>query len=108
VQVAIPDALPTAMLPGPGLLSMTAGDFVPVYGAPGQAGAFDCVATCFFLARPRPNTPCRTRLCTTDKKLPGLTSLLPACAAARRAEQAGAPPTTPLVRCVCLAWACSS
>ena len=51
MQVAIPDAVPTAMLPGPGLLSMTAGDFVEVYGAPGQAGAFDCVATCFFLAR---------------------------------------------------------
>ena len=50
--MAIPDAVPTAMLPGPGLLSMTAGDFVEVYAAPAQAGAFDCVATCFFLARP--------------------------------------------------------
>ena len=56
-QVAIPDTLPTAMLPGPGLLSMTAGDFVAVYGAPGQAGAFDCVATCFFLARRKSNHP---------------------------------------------------
>lgn len=47
--------MPTAMLPGPGLLSMTAGDFVEVYATPAQAGAFDCVATCFFLAC-RPST----------------------------------------------------
>ena len=38
------------MLAGrPGLLSMCAGDFVEVYGAHSQAGAWDCVATCFFL-----------------------------------------------------------
>jgi hypothetical protein len=59
------------MLPGPGLLSMTAGDFVAVYGAPGQAGAFDCVATCFFLARPQPNTPCQTCLDEWEKNRQG-------------------------------------
>ena len=31
------------------MMAMAAGDFVEVYGRPGQAGRFNCVATCFFL-----------------------------------------------------------
>ena len=49
VQVSVPDVHPADLVQGPGLLSMCAGDFVEVYSAPDQAGAFDCVATCFFL-----------------------------------------------------------
>jgi carnosine N-methyltransferase len=30
-------------------MSMCAGDFVEVYGAPDQAGQWDAVATCFFI-----------------------------------------------------------
>ncbi len=30
-------------------MRMSAGDFVEVYSAPGQAQRFDCVVTCFFL-----------------------------------------------------------
>lgn len=33
----------------PGCMSMCAGDFVEVYGAPEQAGQWDAVATCFFI-----------------------------------------------------------
>ena len=33
----------------PGCMSMCAGDFVEVYGAPDQAGQWDAVATCFFI-----------------------------------------------------------
>ncbi|KXZ56943.1 hypothetical protein GPECTOR_1g850 [Gonium pectorale] len=47
--VPVPDVVPGEALPGPGLLSMCAGDFVEVYGAPDMAGMFDCVATCFFI-----------------------------------------------------------
>ena len=35
--------------PAPGLLSMSAGDFVDVYSRSEYAKCFDCVATCFFL-----------------------------------------------------------
>ena len=45
----MPDVHPAELVQRPGLLSMCAGDFVEVYSAPDQAGAFDCVATCFFL-----------------------------------------------------------
>lgn len=34
---------------GPGLMSMSAGDFAEVYRKAEYAGAFDCVATCFFI-----------------------------------------------------------
>mmetsp|Transcript_13828 Transcript_13828/g.39154 ORF Transcript_13828/g.39154 Transcript_13828/m.39154 type:complete len:146 (+) Transcript_13828:204-641(+) len=37
------------MVPGPGLLSMCGGDFVEVYSDPYYEGAFDCVATNFFI-----------------------------------------------------------
>lgn len=47
--VAIPDTPPASMLPAPGLLSMVAGDFCEVYARPDAAGAFDGVATCFFV-----------------------------------------------------------
>ncbi|CAG9460026.1 unnamed protein product [Pedinophyceae sp. YPF-701] len=50
--VRIPDQLPSQMVAaghGQGLLSMCAGDFVEVYGAPGMANMFDAVCTCFFL-----------------------------------------------------------
>lgn len=49
MQVSIPDELPAEAGGVAGLLSMTAGDFVEVYGAPEQAGQFDSVATCFFI-----------------------------------------------------------
>lgn len=49
VQVGVPDVHPGDLVQRPGLLSMCAGDFVEVYSEPQQAGAFDCVATCFFL-----------------------------------------------------------
>ena len=44
----MPDVSPDDA-PSEGLLSMSAGDFVEVYGRQTYAGAFDCVATCFFL-----------------------------------------------------------
>jgi hypothetical protein len=34
---------------GPGLLSMSAGDFGEVYAGPQYASCFDAVAACFFL-----------------------------------------------------------
>ena len=48
LQVPVPDVSPDDA-PSEGLLSMSAGDFVEVYGRQMYAGAFDCVATCFFL-----------------------------------------------------------
>ena len=45
----MPDVHLPEGVPAPGALGMCGGDFVEVYGAPGQRGAFDCVATCFFL-----------------------------------------------------------
>jgi len=47
--VPIPDVCPASLVPGPGLMSMCGGDFVEVYSAPEYRGAFDCVATCFFI-----------------------------------------------------------
>mmetsp|Transcript_27342 Transcript_27342/g.73946 ORF Transcript_27342/g.73946 Transcript_27342/m.73946 type:complete len:407 (+) Transcript_27342:25-1245(+) len=57
--VSLPETLPAdivsrappqaAAAVGGGLLSMAAGDFEEVYSAPDQAGAWDCVATCFFM-----------------------------------------------------------
>jgi len=48
-SVPFPD-LPAAEAPmRPGALSMTAGDFLEVYGGPNMVGRFDCVVTCFFL-----------------------------------------------------------
>lgn len=48
-QVSVPDVHLPEGVPAPGSLGMCCGDFVEIYGAPGQQGAFDCVATCFFL-----------------------------------------------------------
>lgn len=42
--VQVPDVHPAALVPAPGLLSMTAGDFVDVYRAPEFQGAFDALA----------------------------------------------------------------
>mgnify|MGYP002385227029 CR=1 FL=1 len=50
--VAVPDVYPARDLleANPGAdLSMAAGDFVAIYSTPAQAGAWDAVATCFFL-----------------------------------------------------------
>eukprot|EP00887_Chlorella_sp_A99_P004676 scaffold4.g4676.t1 len=47
--VPVPDVLPADMVAGPGLLSMCAGDFVDVYRQVEYEGAFDAVATCFFI-----------------------------------------------------------
>ncbi|PRW58988.1 UPF0586 C9orf41 [Chlorella sorokiniana] len=47
--VSIPDVHPAELVAGPGLLSMSAGDFAEVYAAPEYAEAFDAVACCFFL-----------------------------------------------------------
>ncbi|EFN57363.1 hypothetical protein CHLNCDRAFT_142741 [Chlorella variabilis] len=47
--VQVPDVHPAALVPGPGLLSMSAGDFGEVYRQPEYAAAFDAVAACFFL-----------------------------------------------------------
>ena len=49
VQVHVPDVLPGHGLENFGRMRMSAGDFVEVYSAPGQAQRFDCVVTCFFL-----------------------------------------------------------
>jgi len=49
VQVHVPDMLPGDGLENFGRMRMSAGDFVEVYSAPGQAQRFDCVVTCFFL-----------------------------------------------------------
>ena len=46
---AIPDVVPSSLIPAPGLMSMCAGDFVEVYSQPDQHGQWDCVVTCFFL-----------------------------------------------------------
>ncbi|KAL4444929.1 hypothetical protein ABPG77_003979 [Micractinium sp. CCAP 211/92] len=47
--VQVPDVHPAALVPAPGLLSMSAGDFAEVYGSPEYADSFDAVACCFFL-----------------------------------------------------------
>ena len=49
--VPIPDVAPGSLsIANPGAdMSMTAGDFCGIYSAPGQAGAWDAVATAFFL-----------------------------------------------------------
>lgn len=47
--VQIPDVHPADLVPGPGLLSMSAGDFAEVYRAPEYTEAFDAVVCCFFL-----------------------------------------------------------
>ena len=49
LQVGIPDVSMRVEAPAAGLLSMSAGDFVEVYGRSEYTSAFDCVATCFFL-----------------------------------------------------------
>lgn len=49
VQVHVPDVLPGDGLENFGRMRMSAGDFVEVYSASGQAQRFDCVVTCFFL-----------------------------------------------------------
>ncbi len=49
MQAHIPDILPGASIGNNGRMRMSAGDFVEVYSAPGQAQRFDCVVTCFFL-----------------------------------------------------------
>lgn len=46
--VRVPDLLPRAAGITDGF-SMCAGDFLEVYNHPSQAGAFDCVVTCFFI-----------------------------------------------------------
>uniref|UniRef100_A0A7S0UUK8 carnosine N-methyltransferase n=1 Tax=Polytomella parva TaxID=51329 RepID=A0A7S0UUK8_9CHLO len=48
-SISLPDVLPSDLVPGPGYLSMCAGDFVEVYRAPDMQGQFDCVITCFFI-----------------------------------------------------------
>lgn len=48
MQVGVPDTSPSDA-PKEGLLSMSAGDFVEVYGRQAYAASFDCVVTCFFL-----------------------------------------------------------
>jgi len=45
--VSVPDVLPSSLKPG--LMSMTAGDFVEVYSRPDQKRQWDCVITCFFI-----------------------------------------------------------
>mmetsp|Transcript_10931 Transcript_10931/g.32516 ORF Transcript_10931/g.32516 Transcript_10931/m.32516 type:complete len:209 (+) Transcript_10931:137-763(+) len=47
--VGVPDVPPCDLVPGPNFFSMCAGDFVEVYSRDESAGAFDCVATCFFI-----------------------------------------------------------
>jgi len=47
--ISIPDVAPADLTAGPGLLSMCAGAFEEVYSGPQFAGAFDAVATCFFI-----------------------------------------------------------
>ncbi|KAI3438426.1 hypothetical protein D9Q98_000857 [Chlorella vulgaris] len=47
--VQVPDVHPASLVPGPGLLSMSAGDFGEVYAGPQYASCFDAVAACFFL-----------------------------------------------------------
>ncbi len=46
---AIPDVVPSSLIPSPGLMSMCAGDFVEVYSRPDQHAQWDCIVTCFFL-----------------------------------------------------------
>ena len=45
----VPDVPACAAGIQPGCMSMCAGDFVEVYGAPDQVGQWDAVATCFFI-----------------------------------------------------------
>jgi len=47
--VPVPEVCPYSLVPRAGLLSMCAGDFVEVYSAPDMQGAFDCIATNFFI-----------------------------------------------------------
>ena len=49
--VSVPDVLPASLLTtNTGAdMSMTAGDFVEIYGTPEHVGAWDAVLTCFFL-----------------------------------------------------------
>eukprot|EP00920_Eleutheroschizon_duboscqi_P027130 GHVT01066403.1.p1 GENE.GHVT01066403.1~~GHVT01066403.1.p1 ORF type:complete len:178 (-),score=28.52 GHVT01066403.1:667-1200(-) len=46
--VYIPDVSPSEVLDEP-LMSMTAGEFLEVYGSPAHVGYWDAVLTCFFL-----------------------------------------------------------
>ena len=48
-RVPIPDLPACEAGIQPGCMSMCAGDFVEVYGAPEQVGQWDAVATCFFI-----------------------------------------------------------
>lgn len=50
-EVVIPDVSPLALLdePGAGDMSMAAGDFVSVFDAPDEYGAWDAVLTAFFI-----------------------------------------------------------
>ncbi|KAK3239313.1 hypothetical protein CYMTET_50752, partial [Cymbomonas tetramitiformis] len=48
-EAKVPDVLPADLPIRPGALSMCAGDFVEVYGAPDQIGQWDAVVTCFFI-----------------------------------------------------------
>lgn len=49
LQVRIPDVCVPDQAPGPGLMAMSAGDFVEVYSRLEYAGTYDAVATCFFV-----------------------------------------------------------
>lgn len=48
-EVTFPDRLPGEACIREGSLSMSAGDFLEVYGSPSMAGQFDAVVTCFFI-----------------------------------------------------------
>jgi carnosine N-methyltransferase len=48
-SVAIPDVLPSIILPSSADFSFAAGDFLEVYGEEESTGKWDAILTCFFI-----------------------------------------------------------